>query len=83
MLELHELSFLSEPGMEKPPPGRVNQSSQMEHYLRRDKGRFLEVYDKTQVTTETDVAGARCLVCQRLCMKDVDVQIYQTSLQIC
>ena len=63
--------------------GRVDQSSQVEHYLRRDKGHLLEVddktqlimdphptpcdislrcllevYDKTQLTTETDVAGA-------------------------
>ncbi len=66
-------------------PGRVDQSSQVEHYLRRDKGRLREVYDKTQleVTTETDVAGARCLVCRRLCMKDVvNVQVHQPSLQM-
>ncbi len=85
MLELHELSLLSKVGMEKPIADHVDQSSQVEHYLRRDKGRLREVYDKTQleVTTETDVAGAHCLVCRCLCMKDVvDVQVHQTSLQM-
>ncbi len=71
-------------GWKNQSPGRVDQSSQVVHYLRRDKGRLLEVYDKTQleVTMET-VVGARCLVCRRLCIKDViAVGVHQTSLQV-
>ncbi len=36
--ELHELSSLSNRGWKNQSPGRVDQSSQVEHYLRRDKG---------------------------------------------
>ncbi len=65
MLELHELSLLSKMGMEKPIPWPCRSELQVEHYLRQDKGRLREVYEKKQlqVTTETDFAGAHCLVC--------------------
>ena len=85
MLELHELSILSEPGTGKPVPWLCRSVPQVEHYLRRDKGRLLKVYDKTQleVTPETDVAGARSLAGGCLCMEDVvDVRVHQTSLPV-
>ena len=76
--------FFPRQGWKDQSTGHVGQSSQVEHYLRWDKGRLREVYDKTQPeVTEIDVMGVRSLVCRRLCMEDViDVWLHQTSLQM-
>ncbi len=31
------------------PPGRIDQSSEMEHHLRRDEGQLLELHDQTKL----------------------------------
>ncbi len=47
-------------GEENKPHGCVEQSPKMEHHLRWDKGRLIEVYDKPkpEMTMETEVASA-------------------------
>ncbi len=83
--ELHALSNLPEPGMEKTILGSVNQSSDMEHNLRWDEVQLLEVYNKTEpeVTVESEVTSAGCLVGTCLSMENViDVWVHQTSLQV-
>ncbi len=57
--------------MGRPPPGCVDQSPEMEHHLRWDKDRLLEVYDKPEpeVIAETEVASVVHLVNGHLSME--------------
>ncbi len=64
-------------------PGSVDKSPRMEHHLRWDEGQHLKVYDKPEpeVTPETEVASAGCLVGGSLGMRNfVNVRVHQTSL---
>ncbi len=56
-------SSLGGEGNKISPPGRVDHSPYMEHHLRGNEGRLLEVDNEPQreVTAETDVVSATCL----------------------